>query len=57
MALGQLTLLVSRGVEPVVYDGMGQDDLGVWHTPGGDAVAWFLDPFGNMLSLTQLEAP
>jgi len=56
MALGQLTLLVSRGVEPVVYDGMGQDDLGVWHTPGGDAVAWFLDPFGNVLSLTQLEA-
>ena len=53
----EMTALASRGVEPVVYDGMGQDDLGVWHTPGGDAVAWFRDPFGNLLSLTQLGAP
>jgi catechol 2,3-dioxygenase-like lactoylglutathione lyase family enzyme len=26
---------------------------GVWTTPGGDKVAWFADPDGNVLSLTQ----
>jgi hypothetical protein len=35
------------------YDGMDQDDNGVWTTPGGDQVAWFADPDGNVLSLTQ----
>ena len=24
-----------------------------WTTPGGDKVAWFADPDGNVLSLTQ----
>lgn len=52
----EMRALAVRGVEAVVYDGMGQDDLGVWHTPGGDAVAWFHDPFGNLLSVTQLGA-
>jgi catechol 2,3-dioxygenase-like lactoylglutathione lyase family enzyme len=45
--------LTSRGVVFSRYDGMGQDDLGVWSTPGGDQVAWFTDPDGNTLSLTQ----
>ncbi len=35
------------------YDGMDQDDAGVWTAPGGDLVAWFTDPDGNVLSLTQ----
>jgi catechol 2,3-dioxygenase-like lactoylglutathione lyase family enzyme len=52
----EMRALAGRGVDPVRYDGMGQDDLGVWHTPGGDAVAWFHDPFGNLLSLTQYGA-
>jgi catechol 2,3-dioxygenase-like lactoylglutathione lyase family enzyme len=45
--------LAGRGVSFTRYDGMGQDDLGVWTTPGGDKVAWFTDPDGNVLSLTQ----
>jgi catechol 2,3-dioxygenase-like lactoylglutathione lyase family enzyme len=45
--------LVERGVMFTRYDGMGQDDLGIWRTPGGDLVAWFTDPDGNVLSLTQ----
>lgn len=49
--------LVARGVSFNRYDGMGQDDLGVWTTPGGDQVAWFADPDGNTLSLTQFAAP
>ena len=36
------------------YDGIDQDELGVWTTPGGDAIAWFADPDGNTLSLTML---
>ena len=39
------------------YDGMTQDDLGIWTTPGGDRVAWFSDPDGNTLSLTAFAAP
>jgi catechol 2,3-dioxygenase-like lactoylglutathione lyase family enzyme len=46
--------LDGRGVTFERFDGMDQDDSGVWTTPGGDKVAWFKDPDGNMLSLTQL---
>ena len=35
------------------YEGMDQDGLGVWTTPGGDRIAWFSDPDGSTLSLTQ----
>jgi hypothetical protein len=46
--------LVTKGVRFTIYEGMGQDDLGIWRAPGGGAaVAWFLDPDGNNLSLTQ----
>lgn len=49
-----LTKLRSRGIEFIVYDGMGQDALGVWTAPeGGAKLAWFKDPFGNLLSLSQ----
>jgi len=36
------------------YEALGQDDDGVWTTPGGDLVAWFQDPDANVLSLTRL---
>ncbi len=45
--------LTARGVEFIRYDGMGQDSLGIWTTPDGSQVAWFRDPDGNTLSLTQ----
>jgi catechol 2,3-dioxygenase-like lactoylglutathione lyase family enzyme len=45
--------LVGRGVTFVIYDGMDQDHRGVWSAPSGDRVAWFKDPDGNTLSLTQ----
>jgi catechol 2,3-dioxygenase-like lactoylglutathione lyase family enzyme len=45
--------LTARGVVFMRYDGMDQDDIGVWTTPGGEKVAWFADPDGNVLSLTQ----
>jgi catechol 2,3-dioxygenase-like lactoylglutathione lyase family enzyme len=44
--------LTAKGAEFARYDGMDQDDLGIWTAPGGDRVAWFRDPDGNTLSLT-----
>jgi catechol 2,3-dioxygenase-like lactoylglutathione lyase family enzyme len=31
-----------------------QDELGIWQAPSGAKVAWFKDPDGNVLSLSQL---
>jgi len=45
--------LQSRGVELQKYGLKGQDERGVWTTPGGDKVAWFKDPSGNVLSVSQ----
>jgi hypothetical protein len=45
--------LTARGVVFLRYDGMDQDENGVWTTPADDKVAWFADPDGNVLSLTQ----
>jgi catechol 2,3-dioxygenase-like lactoylglutathione lyase family enzyme len=45
--------LTARGVVFLRYDGMDQDEHGVWTTPGGEKVAWFADPDANTLSLTQ----
>jgi hypothetical protein len=36
---------------------MGQDDDAVWTAPSGDRVAWFHDPDGNTLSLTEEARP
>jgi catechol 2,3-dioxygenase-like lactoylglutathione lyase family enzyme len=45
--------LAARGVAFSRYDGMDQDEQGIWATPAGDKIAWFRDPDGNVLSLTQ----
>jgi catechol 2,3-dioxygenase-like lactoylglutathione lyase family enzyme len=45
--------LGAKGIAFLRYDGMDQDESGIWTTPGGDQVAWFADPDGNVLSLTQ----
>ena len=50
---GAVADLTGRGVAFLRYDGLDQDGHGVWATPGGDRVAWFTDPDGNTLSLTQ----
>jgi catechol 2,3-dioxygenase-like lactoylglutathione lyase family enzyme len=49
--------LVKRGVVFQRYDGMPQDDLGIWSSPSGARVAWFTDPDRNTLSLTELPQP
>jgi predicted enzyme related to lactoylglutathione lyase len=45
--------LVAKGVLFQRYDGIKQDDLGIWLSPGGSQICWFKDPDGNTLSLTQ----
>lgn len=51
----QVRGLAAAGVVFERYEGMSQDELGIWSTPTGAKVAWFKDPDGNVLSLTQLE--
>jgi catechol 2,3-dioxygenase-like lactoylglutathione lyase family enzyme len=48
--------LAEAGVAFVHYRGMDLDEAGIWTAPGGDRVAWFEDPDGNMLSVTQFVA-
>jgi catechol 2,3-dioxygenase-like lactoylglutathione lyase family enzyme len=45
--------LSKDGVSFATYEGMPQDERGIWTTPGGAKIAWFSDPDGNTLSLTQ----
>jgi len=46
--------LEENGVAFQIYQGFGQDENGIWTSPDKSArVAWFLDPDGNILSLTQ----
>ena len=49
--------LTANGVVMSIYPGLGQDEKGIWTAPGGAAkVAFFSDPDGNGLSLTQIVA-
>jgi predicted enzyme related to lactoylglutathione lyase len=48
--------LNKKGIECERYPGIGQDELGIWSAPSGAMVAWFKDPDGNILSLTQMPA-
>jgi catechol 2,3-dioxygenase-like lactoylglutathione lyase family enzyme len=48
--------LAARGVRFTRYEGFEQDKRGIWTAPGGAKIAWFLDPDGNNLSLTEFQA-
>jgi catechol 2,3-dioxygenase-like lactoylglutathione lyase family enzyme len=45
--------LEEAGVRFERYDFVKQDALGIWTTPTGAKVAWFKDPDGNILSLSE----
>ncbi|HTP79477.1 MAG TPA: VOC family protein [Bacteroidota bacterium] len=47
--------LVGKGVQFRRYEGMDQDEHGIWRSPSGARIAWFTDPDGNTLSLTEFE--
>ena len=48
-----VTALMQRGVHFEKYGMPGEDERGIWHSPGGARIAWFKDPDRNVLSLTQ----
>jgi catechol 2,3-dioxygenase-like lactoylglutathione lyase family enzyme len=52
-----VTALITRGVAFERFPGLEQDDLGIWRSPSGAQIAWFKDPDGNLLSLTQFPKP
>ena len=56
-AVADITATASRlaaaGVKLQRYPQIQQDDLGIWSAPGGARVAWFQDPDGNLLSISQ----
>lgn len=45
--------LVKAKVAFARYPGIEQDALGIWKSPSGARVAWFKDPDGNTLSITE----
>ena len=45
--------LQKKGVRFEIFGFFKQDELGIWTAPTGDKVAWFKDPDGNILSVSQ----
>jgi catechol 2,3-dioxygenase-like lactoylglutathione lyase family enzyme len=45
--------LKEKGVQFERFGFLEQDELGIWTAPTGDKVAWFKDPDGNVLSVSQ----
>jgi catechol 2,3-dioxygenase-like lactoylglutathione lyase family enzyme len=45
--------LREKGVHFERFAFLEQDGLGIWTAPGGDKVAWFKDPDGNVLSVSE----
>jgi predicted enzyme related to lactoylglutathione lyase len=46
--------LNAKGIAMTIYEGMGMDANGIWRAPDGHAaLAWFADPEGNCLMLSQ----
>lgn len=45
--------LQKNGVEFQKYPWMPQDQPAIWTAPGGARIAWFKDPDGNVLSISQ----
>src|SRR5215212_421022 len=42
--LAKVNELEQRGVRFERFDGMGQDEFGIWSSPSGAKIAWFKDP-------------
>ena len=45
--------LADRGVALERFEGLPQDELGIWTAPSGARVGWFKDPDQNILSISQ----
>lgn len=49
----EIEILRTKGVQFLHFEQLAQDELGIWTTPDGNKIAWFTDPSGNTLSLTE----
>lgn len=45
--------LGEKGIKFERYSFIEQDASGIWTAPGGTRVAWFKDPDGNLLSISE----
>jgi len=45
--------LNEKGVHVEIFGFFKQDESGIWTAPTGDKVAWFKDPDGNILSVSE----
>jgi catechol 2,3-dioxygenase-like lactoylglutathione lyase family enzyme len=52
-ATGFARQLTAGGVHLERFPGLAQDEDGLWHAPGGAKIAWFKDPDGNILSISE----
>ncbi len=52
----QVKALSAKGVVFEIFPALDQDDSGIWASPSGAQIAWFKDPDGNILSLTEIAA-
>jgi len=50
----EVEALGKRGIVFERFEGLEQNELGIWQSPSGARIAWFKDPDGNVLSLSQL---
>jgi catechol 2,3-dioxygenase-like lactoylglutathione lyase family enzyme len=46
-------LMTGNDVKFEIFPGLNQNEAGIWTAPGGAKVAWFKDPDGNILSISQ----
>jgi len=52
--VAKVKALLAAGVKLERYENfVKQDESGIWTAPGGTRVAWFKDPDGNLLSISQ----
>jgi catechol 2,3-dioxygenase-like lactoylglutathione lyase family enzyme len=49
----EVAALQKKGVAFEKFPGLKEEESGIWAAPGGAKVAWFKDPDGNILSLSQ----
>lgn len=42
-----------KGIVFELFDQLEQTESGIWKSPGGAKIAWFKDPDGNILSITE----
>jgi catechol 2,3-dioxygenase-like lactoylglutathione lyase family enzyme len=45
--------LITCGIQFERFEGLKQDEQGIWTSPTGARVAWFRDPDGNILSISE----